>query len=226
MQSHGTHPHDHLRRAKALLKRPGTATLLYAALELRCAIEGRLKQYAQAHDHLSKREIADYRIKNLHKAVTKISDLEHIIAIVAQIEPGKPLEFVYTPVSQELRDRGGKLGDLLHYRKDTDAAWHERTHAFVAETARQCEAALVGTMLVPPTFTRNEVSLLVETTIDPGVQKIGRSRRDLLKLCQTGFPMLVYKTLADYHAKRPTPIDKFVVTTVEVPPPRVEIEQT
>lgn len=133
-------PKEHLRRAKKLLRRRRHSELLYAALEIRFAIE-RLTKNETASSRISKRVRDDHRpvnkIKALHRADAR-AKLRHRFWMVVDGERFHAGE--YHPFDLEkVKEITGRLGDLLHPKDGLplglkDSAYYRDTRRFLAET--------------------------------------------------------------------------------------------
>lgn len=71
--TYGISSRAYLDRAKKQFAKKSRECLIYAALELRCAIESRLQEILEPHEHISKKSKQTYRLSNLSQAITKKS---------------------------------------------------------------------------------------------------------------------------------------------------------
>lgn len=91
--------------------------LIYAALELRCGVEARLKEYIQAIEHIPKSKKKEWAVAKLRRSIEsayKTGDKIMIFTIHFP-EDGKELALLYTPVTKRLQDIAERVGDYLHY---------------------------------------------------------------------------------------------------------------
>lgn len=111
---------NHLSRGERLFNEAVTSPekLFYCALELRFGIESRLREYLEYQEHVAEKKKNGWQIAALGR------DVEAAFAGTAQevrIEVwsgGFPMiRCAYTPVTQELRSIGEKLGNYLHAPK-------------------------------------------------------------------------------------------------------------
>lgn len=110
---------SYLRRARDRILEGTTASLFYAAFELRACIEARVVEYAETLPHIKGKKITSWQLAKaklaLQRAVPdrrytvmtiKIGDAQHTVA--------------HTPIPNDVWKNVGKLGDYLHYRHDFD----------------------------------------------------------------------------------------------------------
>lgn len=101
-------------RAKQLLESGDKASLFYAALELRCGVEARLKEQAAAAG-VSKTQLGHYEIRKLSKTVEETFRLGDTFLIVSlKLADGRIGEFTYAPVNSRLQTIAARLGYYLH----------------------------------------------------------------------------------------------------------------
>jgi hypothetical protein len=115
---------SYLARAKELLKSDEEANLIYAALELRCGVEARLKEHAAVAIGVTKTQLGHYEIRKLSKTVHEAFGLgDTFLLVFLQLDDGRVGQFTYAPVTTQLQDIASRLGDYLH------AVPHERVVA-------------------------------------------------------------------------------------------------
>lgn len=107
---------DYLERAKVLLDEGTEASLIYAALELRCGVEARLKEYIETIDHIPKNQKKDWAVAKLGRSIeTAYRTGDKIMIFTIQFpEDGEQLQLMYTPVSKRLQELAKRFGDYLH----------------------------------------------------------------------------------------------------------------
>lgn len=137
-------PAEHLKRAKKILKRGRLSELLYAAVELRFALERMAQRDLLLTDLASERILKEYdpskKLANLHRIAPE-SAYSHDIFLVNK-KTGERLKWgEYKPLD---RDRvaaiKGRLGDLLHPKDGLrlgipDDPWYIEIRRFLFETA-------------------------------------------------------------------------------------------
>lgn len=147
---------DYLKRARACLDAGDAASLFYAAFELRCGIEARLKTYLEAWDHVSKKMKDGWRINALGRGVERAFRAgEKIVCwdVLEQHTRKRLVCLYYTPVSKRLRKAGEKLGNQLHCMKAQKAADDPFWPAFRSKLeviADDLTLANMGTLMGPP----------------------------------------------------------------------------
>lgn len=110
---------DYLFRIRKLLDDNSDASLLYAALELRCAVEARMQEYLNPVPFLSAKQKKEWSISKLGMSIANAFKSETKIAIFTiYSDDGNALKLRYIPVSQDLQDIAKKLGDYLHYKRE------------------------------------------------------------------------------------------------------------
>lgn len=60
---------DYLDRMKALLDEGSEASLIYAALELRCGVEARLREYIETIGHIPKAQKKEWAVAKLGRSI-------------------------------------------------------------------------------------------------------------------------------------------------------------
>lgn len=105
----------YLERARIQLDKNTPENLFYAAFELRCGVEARLKEYLDNLPHINEKIKNGWRIPNLAKNIEKSYKLGNKIAKISEINNGSILNtFYHIPVSQNLQQNCAKLGNYLH----------------------------------------------------------------------------------------------------------------
>lgn len=106
---------SYLERAKDLRKAKDPASLIYAALELRCGVEARLKEHRRVAPRISKRDEKEWEIGTLGRIVQRAFGLkDEMLLIVVSMEDGRQCTFMYAPVSSRLQAIGKQCGRYLH----------------------------------------------------------------------------------------------------------------
>lgn len=146
---------SYLARAKQLLTSAEKANLIYAALELRCGVEARLKEHASVAVGVSKAQLGQYEIRKLSKTVYEAFGLgDTFLLVFLQLVDGRVGQFTYAPVSSQLQDIAARLGDYLHAvpheRVVADGFWTE-LRSMLTEGCGLLELAC-SSELLRPTF--------------------------------------------------------------------------
>jgi hypothetical protein len=177
---------DYLDRAKKRLAEDTPESTFYAAFELRCGIETRMREYLQAQEEVSKKKKEGWRIGNLGRDVERMFRTGDKIGqfIIKNADTGDIIKTLYyTPVTSSLRKKGEQLGNLLHaskqYRESSDAWWRE-TKRFLKDTFHELQIATKGTLLGVPLRSVNSNRILMNTEVlkgesqDPEMHRIGK----------------------------------------------------
>lgn len=138
----------YLTQAKERILEASEESLIYAALDLRMAVEARLHQYTEANRHVLKTK--EWRISTLSRELEKAfkqRDQTAEIGIYLKDEIILVEKFFYTPVSKSLQRLAGKLGNYLHYGKNSN---FEELKSLLLLMADQIELANKGSLLGAP----------------------------------------------------------------------------
>ncbi len=153
---YGVSSRDYLSRAKQRLCESKLESLFYAAFELRCGIESRMKEYLDAQEFVSEKKKKGWKIAKLGKNIEKIFRTGDKIAEITIMDKntGSIIDkFYYTPVNLKLKEMGEKLGNILHsmkkFRKEDDKWWF-KTKKLLNDIYRELEKANSGTLLGVP----------------------------------------------------------------------------
>lgn len=150
MSDYGISSRSYLKRAKYLLSKSGNENLIYAMLELRCAIEARLQEILEPHDHISKNSKNEYRIPNLSKTImNKLCDVDTGTKVIVTLGNEK-ITLCYIPVSSALRAFAQKAGNYLHaaqkpFKKED---W-KKLKSDIEDAIERLEENLSGNLLGP-----------------------------------------------------------------------------
>lgn len=170
--SYGMHPTQYLERAQERLAEGTSEGLFYAAFELRCGVEGRMKQYLEAQSWLSKKQKKGYQIAELGRRIDSAFTIgdNYVRFTIANAEGQVLAVFHYTPVPLRLRKLAQRCGVLLHpqmkYRLPDDP-WWLRTRAALAEMVQLLQLATKGALLgVPLKHPKGRLELPLEFPAD------------------------------------------------------------
>ena len=151
-----------LHRARRQLDSETCEGLFYAAYELRCGIEARMREYLDGHDHISKEQKKEWKLGKLSKTVEKFfGDTNRVteVTISPKQNPSEKYVAYYTPVTPELIKLGQQLGDLLHAQKKyippEDSFW--KTTRNTLEWAYDLlETSTKGILMGPPIWLKSK----------------------------------------------------------------------
>lgn len=150
---------DYLDRMKALLDEGSEASLIYAALELRCGVEARLREYIETIDHIPKAQKKEWAVAKLGRSIEtayRTGDKIMIFTITFP-EDGAQLQLMYTPVSKRIQDIANRLGDYLHVPKKDIAenqAWWKELRELLTEAYPLLKLATSGELIGLPLIHR------------------------------------------------------------------------
>ena len=144
---------SYLARAKELTKSQDKANLIYAALELRCGVEARLKEHALVAVGVTKRQTNHYEIPKLSKTIENAFGLgDAFLIIFLQMEDGRRCQFLYTPVNSQLKNIAMRLGTYLHsvpHERSADPDFWSELKAMLVEGCGLLELACRSELLRP-----------------------------------------------------------------------------
>ena len=154
---YGIGSRDYLGRAKKLLSDSSCESMFYAALELRCGTEARMREYLEVADEICQKKKQGWQIAKLGNDLERAFKVgDRIVQITFEnMTTGKQCRTYYTPVSSKLRKQAECMGDYLHALKtyrEPDNDWWKTLRVFLNETFEALSAATRGTLLGPPLF--------------------------------------------------------------------------
>ena len=137
-------PGENLKRAMKILKRRRLSELLYAALELRFALERMAQRDLLFTNLASERMIREYdpskKVANLHRIAPEAA-WEQEFYLINRVT-GERLKWAeYKPLDRsKVSAIQGRLGDILHPKEGLrlgipDDPWYQETTRFLRETA-------------------------------------------------------------------------------------------
>ncbi|WP_173931670.1 hypothetical protein [Chelativorans sp. Marseille-P2723] len=103
--SYGMSARAYIKRAESCLQQNDPKYLFYAAFELRCAVEARMREYLEAWDHVSKKQKQGWEIAKLGSATKRAFKTDRVMRWQMEDErAGETLAgLYYTPVTKRLR---------------------------------------------------------------------------------------------------------------------------
>lgn len=163
---------SYLDRARGRLGENTEEALVYAALEIRCGVEARLREYLEPQPHIPAKTKTDYRIKRLGAAAETVTPSEERLTRFAVYDEGRVLltEVFFTPVSSRLKDLAGRCGDLFHAQTEIrDADWWDETRSWVEEAWEELRRANLGELLGTPLMHPEDRTADAHFTVTPAV---------------------------------------------------------
>ena len=157
--SYGVSADSYCSRIRDLLDRNDESSLLYATLELRCAVEARMKEYLDPLDHIPKAHKKEYSVVKLGRTVDNVFPLKEQIALFTICFPnrGEEVTLRYVPVPKRLQDIAARAGDALHYpgdRNTDDPIWWSRLREMVEEGYEWFTYVAAGDLMGMPLLNR------------------------------------------------------------------------
>lgn len=154
-----TSSHGYLERAEQRLKEDTKEALYYAALELRCGVEARLREYLDCQDHVPKKRRQGWNVGRLARTAKHTFRTENKVGrfSITDGETGKITVLYYTPVPRNLRNAAERLGNYLHasreYHLPEDSFWDDfrgRLREIAVELRKATAGSLLGMPLMRP----------------------------------------------------------------------------
>ena len=184
---------DYVDRMKALLDDGSEASLIYAALELRCGVEARLREYIETIDHIPKAQKKDWAVAKLGRSIEtayRTGDKVMTFTITFPAD-GAQLSLRYVPVSKRLQDIANRLGDYLHVPKadiSEDQVWWEHLRGLLTEGYSLLKLATSGELIGLPLIHRATNRLNVRVLLfkdDPRrvlMPRIGQGEHHIIRV--------------------------------------------
>ncbi|MGB2517621.1 hypothetical protein [Shewanella algae] len=154
--SYGITSRYYLQRAKTLRAKNDIASLFYAAFEVRCGVEVRMKEYLDAQQHISDKKKRGWKIAELARNIEDAFRLGEKKAIIQIVDATTqvPILFVsYTPVRNKAYKVAQKLGNIMHcakqYYSDDNPHW-DYVRGLVDDGIAELEFSTSGNLLGPP----------------------------------------------------------------------------
>jgi hypothetical protein len=156
MATYDSSSRAYLIRAKKNFDSEKNESLFYAALELRCGVEARLKEYVvkgQA-DGISLRKIP-WQIEKLKKILAGSSEIhdKRFVFTFTHPKTGEKHFAIYNPVSSKLQKIAEKLGDFLHcvdQNRVSKSSFFSDFRQLVKQGIEELALATAGTLIAPP----------------------------------------------------------------------------
>ncbi len=167
---------SYLSRARKLLQSEERDKLFYAAFELRCCIESRQMEYADAQkNYRKKKKLNAWKISETNRELERVFRAKKIALISLKVDgSGFKYDCYYTPVSTDMVKSAEKiLHQLLHctpYELTKRESWWIETKDHLLAIYRDAWVSCRGNMLAPPLLNRQtnlmEFSILLDGTGD------------------------------------------------------------
>lgn len=162
-EEYGVTAAAYLVRARQALQSGRTESLFYAALEMRCCIEARQAEYAQALHGYQGTKIKAWRIAETGQKIRQRSYADRICMVSYKIDGEILATTFHTPVTDELiKIAEATLGELLHaqarFRPSSDSWWGQ-TRDRLIRGYHLSWLACQGDSLTPPLWNSQSKSV-------------------------------------------------------------------
>jgi hypothetical protein len=167
-----TSSYDYLERARERFAEGSHQALFYAALELCCGIEQRMREYLSVQKQISRRIQKGWQITHLGRDLNKVFKARNKViefTIVDETKGDPIIILYYTPVRPELQTIGDKLGNYLHamreYQPD-ESDWWEDFKWLLKRGIKGLESATKGNLMGIPLINPQTNELTMHTQFE------------------------------------------------------------
>lgn len=172
---------SYVSRVEELLRRGDEASLLYAALELRCGVEGRMKEYLDPLEHIPKALKKEYSVVKLGRTVDSAFQMtDQICLFTVALPDGETVVLKYIPVPKRLQQIAARVGDALHFSGEDsadDPKWWGQLRNIVEEGHDWLSFVATGDLMGLPLInlkTKQTVLRIVFKSEDPRRDRLDR----------------------------------------------------
>ncbi|WP_153144919.1 hypothetical protein [Dechloromonas sp. H13] len=178
--------HAHLERMKCRMDEGTEEALFYAALELRCGVEARMREYVEAIDGIPESEKKQWHVAKLGRSLANAYRTGDKVMIFVFIFPedGSEMQLSYMPVMARLQKIVEQLGDYMHAAKPARAAeagWIDNLRDLLNEAYPLLLLATSGELVGLPLVNEETGKLKVNAVL-----KLGDPRASLLTRMMEG----------------------------------------
>lgn len=153
-EDYGVRSNAYLLRARCRLDENTSDALFYAAFELRCGVEARMREYLEDQEHVSRKKREGWQIAALAGTLEQTFSLGELGARYTFYRDSSLIGTLeYRPVLPVTRAAAERLGDYLHAQRayrNPDDPWWVQLRAFLESTYRGLEWSVSGELLGPP----------------------------------------------------------------------------
>jgi hypothetical protein len=133
--------------------------LIYAALELRCGVEARLKEYIETIEHIPKAKKKEWAVAKLGRSIESAYRTGDKIMIFTVRFPDDEIEvqLMYTPVTKRLQEIAQRAGDFLHAPRasgELGPDWWNELRSLLTEAYPLLKLATAGELIGLPLLHR------------------------------------------------------------------------
>jgi len=167
-----TSSHDYLERARGRFAEGSHQALFYAALELRCGIEQRIREYSSLQKQISKRLQKGWRITHLGKDLNKVFKARNMViefTIIDEIKGDPIIILYYTPVTPGLQNICKKLENYLHAMREylpDESEWWQDFKWLLKRGIKGLESATKGNLMGIPLINPKTNELTMHTQFE------------------------------------------------------------
>src|ERR1043165_8534857 len=150
-EDYGIRSNAYLFRARHRLDENTSDALFYAAFELRCGVEARMREYLEDQEHVSRKKREGWQIAALAATIKQTFSLGELgarytfyrgFSLIGTLE--------YRPVLPATQAAAERLGDYLHAQRAYRDPWWVQLRTFLESTYRGLEWSVRGELLGPP----------------------------------------------------------------------------
>lgn len=171
----------YIDRLKKRIQEKNPESLLYGALELRSAVEGRMKYYLSPLEHIPKTQKNEWSVVKLGKSLNKAFQMnDHLALITIYLSnEGEHFTLRYVPVSTRLQSIANRLGDWLHFpgNRADDLDWWKELLQLLQEGLAWLEYAnssdLCGLPLLNSKTKQTSLAAVLRAG-DPRIEQVNR----------------------------------------------------
>jgi len=167
-----TSSYDYLERARERFAEGSHQALFYAALELCCGIEQRMREYLSVQKQISRKIQKGWQITHLGRDLNKVFKARNKViefTIVDETKGDPIIILYYTPVTPELQTIGDKLGNYLHAMREyqpEESDWWEDFKWLLKRGIKGLEGATKGNLMGIPLINPKTNELTMHTQFE------------------------------------------------------------
>jgi hypothetical protein len=167
-----TSSYDYLERARERFAEESHQALFYAALELRCGIEQRIREYSSVQKQISRKIQNGWRITHLGRDLNKVFKARNMVIELTIIDEtkGDPIIILYyTPVTPGLQNICKKLENYLHAMEESqpdESDWWQDFKWLLKRGIKGLESATKGNLMGVPLINPKTNELTMHTQFE------------------------------------------------------------
>ena len=167
-----TSSYDYLERARERFAEGSHQALFYAALELRCGIEQRIREYLSVQKQISTKIQNGWQITHLGRDLNKVFKARNMVIELTIIDAtkGDPIIILYfTPVTAGLQNIRKKLENYLHAMRESqpeESDWWKDFKWLLKRGIKGLESATKGNLMGIPLINPKTNELTMHTQFE------------------------------------------------------------